>query len=226
MNTIDINTLDFTNAPAGFDRTDSLMNILIADIDDDKKAIIGFDIDTQKSSIAVGNPTTGKWADSADPQDWPALDRLFGRKNWQSFLRNHEQESRDMLNADDLAELEAEHGRPLTDEQKKQILAIADDGTDIDTAIAQVIEVEATVQIDAGQVPITDENGDYTGEQRHFDFVTFTTADGEQLEKPLPGGGIEQGVYVESCEDPEPYDIAAEQWLAGIPGIWTAGTWN
>lgn len=67
MNTIDINTLDFTNAPAGFDRTDSLMNILIADIDDDKKAIIGFDIDTQKSSIAVGNPTTGKWADSADP---------------------------------------------------------------------------------------------------------------------------------------------------------------
>ena len=222
--TTNLYTLDWNEPTTSFG-TD--FNGQVAELDDDRIAIIDYSLDSKKSSLVIVDQTpTGSAASSADTQDWPALDREFGRENWQAFLRDHEQESRDILNADALAELEAEHERPLTDEQKKKILALADDGTDIDTAIAQVIEVEAAVQIDAGQEPITDENGDYAGEQRHFDFVTFTTADGEQLEKASPGGGIEQGVYVESCEDPEPYDIAAEQWLAGIPGIWVVGTWN
>lgn len=199
----------------------------VADLDDERIAIIDYSLDSRSSSLVIIDQSpTGSAASSTDTQDWPVLDREFGRENWQAFLRDHEQESRDMFNADELAELEAEHDHPLTDEQKEKILAIADEGWGIDTAIARVIEVEATVQIDAGQEPITDENGDYTGEQRHFDFVTFTTTDGEQLEKTILSGGIEQGVYVESCEDPEPYDIAAEQWLEGIPGIWVVGTWN
>lgn len=176
MNTIDINTLDFTNAPAGFDRTDSLMNILIADIDDDKQAIIGFDIDTQKSSIAVGNPTTGQWADSADPQDWPALDRLFGRKNWQSFLRDHEQESRDMLTEDD------------------------------------PIAVTATVRL--------------AGYREEYDFITFETEDGEQLEWIDENGATEEGVYVLACEEHEPYAKAAEQWLERLPGRYEVTAWD
>lgn len=97
--TTNIYTLDW-NEPTRTFGTD--FNGQVADLDDDRIAIIDHDPDTKKSTLVIVDQTpTGSAASSADTQDWPALDREFGRENWQAFLRDHEQESRDMLAEDE-----------------------------------------------------------------------------------------------------------------------------
>lgn len=142
------------------------------------------------------------------------------------MLLLHEQESRDYLIDAAIEELKAECGSDLTDAQYEQILMLFDNERDTDKAISQVIEVKATVQIYAGKDPIVDNNGRYIPGQQCFDLVTFTTQDGESLERVLPDGSVERGMYVKTCNDPKLYDNAAKQWLKGVPGIWVVGTWN
>lgn len=96
--TTNIYTLDW-NEPTRTFGTD--FNGQVADLDDDRIAIIDYSLNAHSSSLVIGSYTTRKWYSSADTQDWPALDREFGRKNWQAFLRDHEQESRDMLAEDE-----------------------------------------------------------------------------------------------------------------------------
>ncbi|ASE56601.1 hypothetical protein CEQ06_06245 [Corynebacterium jeikeium] len=72
-------------------------NTMTVDLDDDRTAIISYDTNTHKSTLAIGSYATGKWHDSADTQDWPALDREFGRKQWQAYIRDHEMESQAMI---------------------------------------------------------------------------------------------------------------------------------
>lgn len=82
---MNIHTLDFQDAPAGFDQSETLYNCQIADLGNGRQAIIGLDIDTQKASLAINTEDDG-WAESSDTNDWPHLDRAFGRKEWQIFL--------------------------------------------------------------------------------------------------------------------------------------------
>ena len=101
-------TIDLTAAPAGYDQTHTLFNVQIgtanADAGDsfgtgiEGDIILAHDIDSQKSSLAYHDGTM--WADSISTQDWPILDRVFGRENWQSIVAEHQDES--------LAELEDE----------------------------------------------------------------------------------------------------------------------
>ena len=93
----DIPTITWEAAPEGFDRTGSLYNIQLAEIDD-IKLILGHDIDTRKSSIAA--EVEGHWYDTSSTQDWPVFDRLFGRKAWQAFVAEH--------TAQAIAEIEAD----------------------------------------------------------------------------------------------------------------------
>lgn len=93
--TTDIYTLDWNEPTRTFGAD---FNAQVADLDDDRIAIIDHDPDTKKSTLVIVDQSpTGSAASSADTQDWPALDEEFGRDQWQAFLRDHEQESRDML---------------------------------------------------------------------------------------------------------------------------------
>lgn len=150
-------------------------NTMTANLDSGLVAIISYDTNTHKSSLTVGNPATRKWHNSTDTQNWPALDREFGRKQWQAYIRDHEMESQAMI-------------RERTP-----------------------IAVTATIHL-----------ADY-GEK--FDFITFETEDGEQLEWIDENGATEQGVYVLASEDPEPYDKAAEKWLERLHGRYEVTEW-
>lgn len=100
MVTIDLNTINFEPAPVGFDQSGTLFNTLIADLDDGRQIIIAHDLNSHKSSIALGETATGPWSDSSSTQDWPALDRAFGRKQWQEFVAKHQQQAQEELEAD------------------------------------------------------------------------------------------------------------------------------
>ena len=95
--TTDITTITWEEAPEGFDRTGSLYNTQLAEIDG-IQLIIGHDIDTRKSSIAA--EVEGHWYDTSSTQDWPVFDHIFGRKAWQSFVAEH--------TAQAIAEIEAD----------------------------------------------------------------------------------------------------------------------
>lgn len=171
--TTDIYTLDWVEPTRAFG-TD--FNGQVAGLDDDRIAIIDHDPDTKKSTLAIVDQSpTGSAASSADTQDWPALDREFGRKQWQAYIRDHEMESQAMI-------------RERTP-----------------------IAVTATIHL-----------ADY-GEK--FDFITFETEDGEQLEWIDENGHTEEGVYVLASEDPESYDKAAEKWLERLHGRYEVTEW-
>ena len=95
--TADITTIDWEDAPAGFDQSGSLYAIQLADIDG-IQLIIGHDIDSRKSSIAA--EVEGHWYDTSSTQDWPVFDRLFGRKAWQDFVAEHAEQAIAEIDAD------------------------------------------------------------------------------------------------------------------------------
>lgn len=102
MATYNIDSLPFEDAPVTFDHTGTLYNTLIADIDDNgAQAIIAFDLNSQKSSIAFRADWNANWADSTSTQDWPVLDKAFGRDTWKTLVAEHEIEALEELNEDD-----------------------------------------------------------------------------------------------------------------------------
>ncbi|QMV84082.1 hypothetical protein HW450_06705 [Corynebacterium hindlerae] len=90
---IDLNTITFTPAPHGFDQSGSMMGLIVADLEDGRQIIAGYDINSGKASIALGDTSTGPWADSITTKDWPALDAAFGRAQWQEFLADLTEEA-------------------------------------------------------------------------------------------------------------------------------------
>lgn len=100
LNTItrtDITTIDWEDAPDGFDRTGSLYDIQLAEIDG-IQLILGHDIDSRKSSIAA--EVAGHWYDTQTTQDWPVFDHLFGRDAWQAFVAEHAEQAIAEIDAD------------------------------------------------------------------------------------------------------------------------------
>lgn len=76
-----------------------LFNVLSAKFPDsdinEPDVIVGYDLNTQKSSIAVKDGS--QWFDSLSTGDWGILDSFFGRVKWQEFVSYHQVESDEML---------------------------------------------------------------------------------------------------------------------------------
>lgn len=87
---LDINELSFVSEPVNFDQTGTLYNIKIHDVERTDMIIV-YDLNSHKSSIAV--LVDDVWRDSSSTSDWPHLDNLFGRSQWQQFVRDHQEES-------------------------------------------------------------------------------------------------------------------------------------
>lgn len=96
---INLNAIDFQDAPAGF-ALDGLYGTQIADLEDGGQIIVALDVDTQEASLAY-NPGKDAWHDSIATQDWGALDRAFGRSEWQAFLAEWEEQALADLEEDD-----------------------------------------------------------------------------------------------------------------------------
>lgn len=98
INRIDRITLDdieWKPAPSSYDHSGRLFHILLAQIDeetDEPQLILAHDIDSGKSSLAA-TPNGRDWFDSAHSQDWGALDRMFGREEWQALVAEHQEEA-------------------------------------------------------------------------------------------------------------------------------------
>ncbi|SDR75908.1 hypothetical protein [Corynebacterium timonense] len=115
-------------------------------------------------------------------------------------------------NLDAFAQIERETGREFTDEQRTEIAQLALDGTDFYAAFDQVTSLTAEVTL--------------AEQGHHSDLVQLRTHTGDLLETPASDGiGTEDGFYVEPSEDSAPYELAAEEWLRGLPGIWTITEW-
>lgn len=95
--TTDITTITWEEAPAGFDRTGSLYNIQLAEIDG-IQLILGHDIDSHYSSIAA--EVNQHWYDTSSTQDWPVFDHIFGRTDWQAFVAEHAEQAIAEIDAD------------------------------------------------------------------------------------------------------------------------------
>ena len=90
LHTADITTITWEEAPTGFDRTGTLYNTQLSEIDG-IQLILAHDIDTHKSSLAA--EVAGRWYDTASTQDWPVFDALFGRKAWQELVADHQRDA-------------------------------------------------------------------------------------------------------------------------------------
>lgn len=108
-------------------------------------------------------------------------------------------------------QIEREYDREFTTEQRADIARLVLDGTDFYAAFEQVTALTAEVTI--------------AEQAHHKDQVQLRTHDGDPIEKET-GAGIEDGFAVTPSEDSEPYEEAAEKWLADAPGIWTITEWN
>lgn len=93
MTKINLSTLAFEDAPTGFDQTGTLFNTRIAELNNGHQVIVAYDLYSKHSSLSLEGPIKGNWADSCDTQDWPALDKAFGRKEWQAFIAEHQAEA-------------------------------------------------------------------------------------------------------------------------------------
>lgn len=113
-------------------------------------------------------------------------------------------------NGDAFRQIENEYQRQFTHDQKVSIARLALDGMDFYDAFYRVTSLTAEIT---------------PAEQaRHHDFIRFRTFDDEYLEQDWRDGVID-GVYVTPSDDKESYEQAAEQWLAGVDGIWTITEW-
>lgn len=98
----DINEIDWEAAPTSFDQSGTLYNIQLANIDeetDEPQLILAHDINSGNSSIAA--KVNGHWFDTSTTQDWGVFDRLFGRKEWQALVAEHQAEAIAEIDADD-----------------------------------------------------------------------------------------------------------------------------
>ena len=105
MSTIpELYTINFEEAPSGFDQLGTLYSPQIAVLDDGldgdffshPQIIVGLSVDTGKASLAV-EQGDGMWADSSIPSDWGVLDELWGRDNWVTWLAEWESKKKEEL---------------------------------------------------------------------------------------------------------------------------------
>lgn len=89
-----MSTITWTPAPARYDYSGTLYNILLAE-HDGAQLVLSHDLNSHHSSIAA--EIDGTWYDSQSTQDWPQLDQLLGRDEWQKLVRDHESEALEEL---------------------------------------------------------------------------------------------------------------------------------
>lgn len=93
LNTItrtNIDSIDWEDAPTGFDQSGTFYAIQVADLDG-IRLILGHDIDAHKSSLAA--EVAGRWYDTRSTRDWPVFDHLFGRNAWQELVADHQEDA-------------------------------------------------------------------------------------------------------------------------------------
>lgn len=106
---IDLNDLNWTKTPANQDLCFGEWASLPQEDTAEAQFIVDYDIDGAKkarlvvddSLSAVKTAVPGRWASSTDTADWPVLDALFGRENWQQWLADKTEEMR-ALDSEDL----------------------------------------------------------------------------------------------------------------------------
>lgn len=109
MNTINLNNLDWNPAPAEWGISCGEMASLPTEesTHNGPQFIVDFDLDgAKKARLAVDPALAGMtrekgMAFSDDTADWPVLDALFGRKNWQQWLADKTEEMH-ALDSEDL----------------------------------------------------------------------------------------------------------------------------
>lgn len=109
MTTITLNNLDWNIAPAEWGIAYGEMASLPTEESNHNgpQFIVDFDLDgTRKARLAVDPTLAGMtrekgMAFSDDTADWPVLDALFGREQWQQWLADKTEEMR-ALDAEDL----------------------------------------------------------------------------------------------------------------------------
>lgn len=100
----ELHTINFKEAPSGFDQSGTLYSPQIAVLDNDLDGdlftsphiIVGLNVDTGKASLSV-DQGDGMWADSSIPSDWGVLDELWGRENWMTWLAEWESKKKEEL---------------------------------------------------------------------------------------------------------------------------------
>jgi|GEM_PF-910431 hypothetical protein len=107
----DLEALKWENAPKGWGIAYGKTATLLAGEDDydEPQVIVDYDIDgTDEARLTVATSLSSvksrtDWASSARTRDWPVLDDLFGRKQWQTWLadKTEEMQARDSENLDE-----------------------------------------------------------------------------------------------------------------------------
>lgn len=100
----ELHTINFKEAPSGFDQSGTLYSPQIAALDDSldgdffspPQIIVGLSVDAGKASLSV-DQGDGMWADSSIPSDWGVLDELWGRDNWVTWLAEWESKKKEEL---------------------------------------------------------------------------------------------------------------------------------
>ena len=109
MTTINLNDLDWNQAPAEWGIAYGEMASLPTEesTHNGPQFIVDFDLDgTRKARLAVDPSLAGMCCEkgmafSDDTNDWPVLDALFGREQWQAWLADKTEEMR-ALDSEDL----------------------------------------------------------------------------------------------------------------------------
>lgn len=109
MTTINLNNLDWNIAPSEWGISYGEMASLPTEelTHNGPQFIVDFDLDgTHKARLAVDPTLAGMhrekgMAFSDDTNDWPVLDALFGREQWQQWLADKTEEMR-ALDSEDL----------------------------------------------------------------------------------------------------------------------------
>lgn len=109
MTTINLNDLNWTETPKNQDLCFGEWASLPQEGAAEAQFIVDYDIDgSRKARLVVDDSLStvktafpGRWASSTDTADWPVLDDLFGREQWQAWLADKTEEMR-ALDAEDL----------------------------------------------------------------------------------------------------------------------------
>ena len=102
---IDLNDLNWTETPKNQDLCFGEWASLPQESAAEAQFIVDYDIDgSRKARLVVDDSLStvktafpGRWASSTDTADWPVLDDLFGREQWQAWLagKTEEMQARD-----------------------------------------------------------------------------------------------------------------------------------
>ena len=102
----DLEALKWEDAPIEWDIAYGEVDYIDPDDEDrDADLILEFDPNSKEAVLTVkaelSRLEVHEWASSSDPQDWPVLDALFGRDNWQQWL-SEQTRSMQLLDAESI----------------------------------------------------------------------------------------------------------------------------